>query len=78
MSSNQNPNKPIVDSIIDTKDQLAAKFNKNKEAVKEEYHNQQASNSNNLVDQLGHKKDELKANINKNTEAAKEQYYANK
>jgi len=75
MSSN---NKPIVESIKDTTNQLASKFNKNKEAAKEEYHSQSADNSNNLVDQVVHKKDELKANLNKNNEAAKEQYYGNK
>jgi len=80
MSSNNydNRNKSVVDSIIDTKDQLAAKFNKNKEAAKEEYHHDASKNSNNLVDQVIHKKDELVSNLNKNSEAAKDNYYANK
>jgi len=78
MSSNYNANKPIVDSIKDTKDELASKFNKNKEAAKEQYHSNASSNSNNIVDSLVHKKDEIKANLNKNAEASKEEYYANK
>jgi len=55
--------------------EIASKFNKNIEAVKEEYHNTQADYSTNIVDEAIHKKDALASKMDKNKEAIKEQYY---
>ena len=65
------------DTLHNTKEQLAGKIGKNKEAAKEEYHHEQSKNSNNLVDKVVHKADEFGAKLDKNKEASKEQYYKN-